>query len=163
MAKAEKPLPVKRLKIKPENQEKYDLAQLLFTRNNMPLNEVAQRVGVQAKTLGIWCKDGMWEDLRRSLLTSKDEQLTMLYDQLDELNKTIKKRPDGQRFAAKGEADTISKLTAAIRSMETETNVGQIIDVAKDLISWIMPNDPAKGRELTKLFDSYIKAKLRRK
>ena len=143
--------------------QKKELAQLLYTRNELTQQQVAERVGVTPKTLGNWVKDGMWDDLKKSLLTTKSEQLHFFYDQLNSLNLLIKSRDENARFADSKEADTLVKLTASIRNMETETNVGQIIEVAQEFIAHLQSEDLALAKVVTRHFDAFIKSKLRRK
>lgn len=163
MAKATSTTPKKRGSVTGTNNDKKELAKLLYTRNNLNQKEIAVRVGVTEKTLGVWIRDGAWEDFRKSLLVTKDEQLSFFYNQLDSLNKAIDARPEGFQFATSKEADVQSKLTASIKRLETETNVGQIIDVAKLFISWLSPNDLVQAKAITKLFDAFIKERLKRK
>lgn len=145
------------------NTDKKELAQLLYTRNDLNQKEVAARVGVTEKTLGNWIKDGLWNDLKKSLLTTKDEQLRHFYDQLSELNTAIKERDPGSRYADSKEADTLVKISAAIRNMETETNVGQIIEVAREFLNWMQADDLELAKTVTRLFDGFVKDKLKRK
>ena len=145
------------------SQEKKDLAKILFTRNNLSQKEIAERVGVTEKTVGKWVKDELWDNLRKSLLVTKDEQLHFFYDQLDSLNKAITARPEGKRYADSKEADVFSKLTCAIKNLEVETGVDQIIDVAKSFINWVREDDLDTAKQVTKLFDVFIKERLKRK
>lgn len=144
-------------------QEKKDLAKLLFTRNNLSQKEIAERVGVDPKTIGKWVKDELWENLRKSLLVTKEEQLRFFYDQLDSLNKAITLRPEGKRYADSKEANTFVMLTTSIRNMETETGVNEIIDVAKAFLNWLRADDLDQAKAITRLFDSFIKERLKRK
>ncbi|WP_262908919.1 terminase gpP N-terminus-related DNA-binding protein [Leeuwenhoekiella parthenopeia] len=65
----------------------------LDTRNKLTDKEIAERVGVRPNTVGNWIKKYGWEKLRKSLLTTRQEQLIGFYDQLEALNNHIKTRP----------------------------------------------------------------------
>lgn len=52
------------------------------------------------------------------------------------------------------------KLTSAIRNMEQEVGIADRIAVLTDVIEWMRPSDLDKAKELTSLFDAYIKDKL---
>ncbi len=54
----------------------------------------------------------------------------------------------------------ISKLTTAIKRLETETNIGETINVSKNLILFIRSIDSAFANELTKYADAFIKQKM---
>ncbi|WP_271783879.1 hypothetical protein [Aquimarina algiphila] len=64
-------------------------AQILYVNERLTKKEVASRVGVTQKTIGGWAEKGNWDNLRKSLLVTKENQLSMLYDQLEWLNTHI--------------------------------------------------------------------------
>lgn len=175
-----------------------DFAKLLFVNDNISQKEIASRLKVSEKTIGKWGKDGNWESLKKSMLVTKDNQLTALYNQLETLTNEIKTRPivydvptfllkpiklkDGfggeslefpkidpkdypvkiGNFANSKDADIISKITGAIKKLETETNIGETVDVAKKLIQFIAHQDVAFANQLTKYCDAYINEQMRK-
>lgn len=142
------------------NVQKKEWAQTLYTQHGFTQKEIAAKVGVAEKTMSKWVNEGTWDKLKKSLLTTKGHQLRMLYDQLDALNTDIASRK--QRYADSKDADTIIKLTAGIRNLETETSVGQIIEVATKFIRHIQSDDLQAAQQVTVLFDTYIKEQLKR-
>ena len=52
-------------------------------------------------------------------------------------------KPEGERFPNAAEADTISKLSNAIKKLETEVGLADIISVFSDLLKWV--DGTAKG------------------
>jgi len=172
-----------------------DYAKRLFLEGNSQ-KEIARRLTRTEKTIGKWKDEGKWDELRKSLLVTKDNQLTSLYNQLDRLNKEIETRPivydvpasvlkpikvkdaDGSErletllynptdFPVKlgntpssKEADIISKLTSSINKLETETSIGEIVDVAKQIIQFTQSVDLEFAKQLTDYFDLFIKQKM---
>lgn len=63
-------------------------------------------------------------------------------------------------FANSKDTDMISKLTTAIKRLETETNIGETISVAKNLILFARSIDPVFAKQLTKICDAFIKQKM---
>jgi transcriptional regulator with XRE-family HTH domain len=131
-----------------------DYAKTLFVNENISQKEIAMRLKVTEKTIGKWVKDGNWETMKKSMLTTKENQLSMLYDQLDFLNNDIKGRVF--KIATPKEADIISKLTAAINRLETETSIGDTVEVAKKIIQFTRTQDIVFAAQLTNYFDAYI-------
>lgn len=146
-----------------KNLDKWELARMLYTNNRLTQKEVALRVGVTEKTLGKWITEGYWEDLQKSLLTTKDEQLRSFYTQLSALNKAISEREEGNRYATSKEADAMCKITAAIANLETETNVGEIMQVSKLLINHIQSEDMKLSKVVARYCDTLIKDRLKRR
>jgi transcriptional regulator with XRE-family HTH domain len=169
-----------------------DYAKMLFVNENLSQKEIAERVGVQEKTIGKWINDGNWQSLKTSMLVTKDAQLVALYGQLAHINHEIETRPvvrDIPQFLlkpmivkdAKGnekielphynpedypikignvatskDADIIAKITTAIKRLETETNIGETVDVCKKLIQFIQSVDIQLAKKVTDYADAYI-------
>lgn len=173
-------------------QVEKDYAKVLFVNDNLTQKEIAERLNVTEKTVGKWVKDGKWETLRTSMLTTKDNQLKSLYEQLERKNHEIATRPvvrdipayilkpiklkdaEGNEYLefpkynpedypikignvpTSADADAIAKITGAIKRLETETSIGETIDVSKKLIQFIQPIDFEFAKKLTSYCDVYI-------
>lgn len=46
-------------------QQQREHARLLYVGERITLKEVAERVGVTEKTVGRWCKEDGWEELKK--------------------------------------------------------------------------------------------------
>ncbi len=136
-------------------QIKENAAYRYITDNTITIRQLAQKVGVTEKTLSNWAKEGKWKEKRISLLTTKSNQLAFLYNQLQNLNKTIAER-DNNNYADTKEANTIIQLTTAIKNLETETSLGDIIQVAKNFTDFVNKTDNELAKEIVKQFDVYI-------
>lgn len=139
--------------------EKRELAEYLYTSGAISTQtELALRVKVSEVTISKWKNKYKWDDKRKSLLVTRGEELRNLYDQLSELNQWIKDREQGQRFATSKEADTLRKLTASIRELETEVSIGQTIDVFIGFNDWLQKVNHDKAKEMIELQDAYVKS-----
>ncbi len=75
-----------------KKQQQNEYAKILFTERGLTQKEIAERVGVTEKTVGNWVKKGDWEKLKKSLLVTKKNQISKLYDQLEWLTNHIANR-----------------------------------------------------------------------
>ncbi len=141
--------------------EKKEWAKLLYTKEHLQQNEVADRVGVSKHTMCIWVKDGGWDKIRQSFIVTKEEQLRRIYMQIDELNSLIMNQPQGKRFANSAQADSLNKLTSAARKLETEASIADIIEVMKRFLNYIKQTDLQKAQEVSKLVDAFVKDTLK--
>lgn len=142
------------------NAQKKEWAKTLYMRENLTQQEIAERVGVSRVTVSNWVRAGKWEEQKAGLTLTRQEQVANLYRQVAEINRAISARAEGERFPNSKEADILGKLSAAIRNMEQETGIADIISVLTDFIEWLRPFDLEKAKELTRLADAYIKDKL---
>ena len=142
------------------NAQKKEWAKTLYLRENLTQQEIADRVGVSRVTVSNWVRAGKWEEQKAGLTLTRQEQVANLYRQVAEINRAISARAEGERFPNSKEADILGKLSAAIRNMEQETGIADIISVLTAFIEWLRPLDLDKAKELTRLADAYIKDKL---
>lgn len=143
-----------------KTQQKKSWAQTLYLKENLTQQEIADRVGVSRVTVSKWIRDGKWEEHKAGLTITREQQIANLYRQVAEINRAIENRPDGERFANAGEADILSKLSSAIRKMETDAGISDIISVLTQFINFIRPADLEKAKDVTRLADAFIRSKL---
>lgn len=141
--------------------QKKDWAKTLYLKENLTQVEIAERVGVSRQTMCRWVDSGKWEMLKTSLTLTREEQIGHLYRQVAEINKAIASRKQGERFATSKEADILGKLASAINRMESEVGIKDIIEAGTKFIEWIRPIDLEKAKEITSLYDGFIKDSLK--
>jgi transposase-like protein len=141
------------------SKEKQEYAYLLYVKNDgLTQEEIARRVGVHPNTISRWKDKNKWDELRESLLTTRQEQLRRLYMQLSELNDHIMAKPEGERFANKSEADAMIQITRSIANLEKDISLGTIIDVFIPFLDFVSSINPAQAKQIVELQDSYIKS-----
>lgn len=141
--------------------QKKEYARMLYLKENLTQQEIGDRVGVTRQTLSRWINTEKWEEMKAGLTLSREQQIANLHRQVMELNKVILARPEGERYASAPEADTLGKLAAAIKKMETDVGIADIVSVGIRFIEWIRPVDLDKAKEVTLLWDKFIKDQLR--
>lgn len=142
------------------NTQKKEWARLIYTTEGLNGKQTAQKVGVSAKTMSQWVTQGKWDDLKASLIISKEQQLRRVYAQINEINNDIETREVGKRYANSKEADTLVKLTSAAKTLETESGLSSVIEAFMGFNDWLRLLDLKKAQEFLKLQDEYIKTKL---
>lgn len=143
-------------------QRKKDYAKLLYTVQGVTVQkELAERVGVSPQSINKWVNEENWEHLRASEIITKEEELKRLYAQVTELNDHVAAREKGHRFANSKEADTLVKLTAAIRQMETDTSTSDTISALTKFIIHVRKEDYKVAMDITTWADQFIKTLVR--
>lgn len=138
-------------------KQKKEYAAILFLKENLTQAEIAEKVGVSRQTINKWVKAEKWEERLAGISMTKEEQIKNLYRQITEINEKIKGREKGERHATTAEADTINKLSAAIKKLEDDLGIADIVGVSIRFLEWVRRVDPSKANELKSLFNSYIK------
>jgi len=141
-------------------KQKREWAEQLITKLGYTQKEAAVKVKVSAVTMNKWYNKFGWDRLKQSFLVTKTAQLSRLYMQMDEMNTAIMKRPEGERFANSKEADSLNKIAATIRLLETDASIAEIVEVGKKLLNFSREHHPTNAIELAQLFDGFIKNEL---
>lgn len=134
-----------------------DYARLLYMSQELTQKEIALRVNVTEKTIGKWVIEGMWETQKISLLTSKKDQLWRLYNILSSLTYKIEETEYGDT----GLADMMIKYTAAIKNLETETNIGQYFETLMSFTGWLSQQDSELAKSIIDYADTFLQEKIR--
>lgn len=95
-------------------EQKKDYAKKLFlTEKGITQKEIAHRTGVTEATVCRWIAAENWETQRVSLLMTKDEQLSMMYQQLNaEKNKEM---PNNRTYLKYYEGETIVVIAKVVK------------------------------------------------
>ena len=142
------------------NAQKKEWAKTLYLKENLTQQEIADRVGVSRVSVSNWVRAGKWEEQKVGLTLTRQEQVANLYRQVAEINKAIQSREEGKRYATPSEADTLGKLAATIKKLESDVGISDIISVGMRFSDWLRPQDPDMTKTFIRLFDQFIKDNL---
>lgn len=117
--------------------DKQYLAKVLFTIQKLDQKLIAKKVGVSEPTMSNWVAKFGWKALRNRLLVGKEEMLNNFYEQLSELNEAIMQKEKGKRYSDTKQADIQIKLTAAIRNLETELAIADIVGAGMKFLKFM--------------------------
>jgi|GEM_PF-5543581 len=154
---------------------KKDYAKMLYTIEGVTVQkELAQRVGVSAQTINSWVNKEHWDMLLGSVILTKEAEhrrlmsrLTFLNDTLDRLERDYKSEETAQDEKDKiinritKIADSISKVGAGIKQMETDTSLSDAINVMKEVITHARSMDYELAKQITLVADDYVKSKMK--
>lgn len=140
-----------------QNIDKKDIAKALFLNGNFTQEEIAEKVGSARQTVARWSREGDWQQLKASITITPAQILAGLNRQIVEINNNINARDEGHRFATVPEADTLAKLASAIKKIEQDVGIADIVNVAIRFTNWLRPLDIDKAKEFNDLLDAFIK------
>lgn len=143
------------------NKQKKEWAGTLYLKENLTQQEIAEKVGVSRITVNKWIKAEMWEQRKAGLTLTREEQISLLYQQVAEINRGIKDREEGKRYATSKEADVLIKLSSAIKKMETESGIADIIGVGMRFIEFLRPVNLELAKDVTRMFDLFVKSSIK--
>lgn len=118
-------------------------------------------MGTTRQTVSRWIKDGGWEQLKASITITPAQILAGLNRQIIEINNNINAREEGKRFATVTEADTLAKLASAIKKIEQDVGIADIVNVGIRFTNWLRQLDLDKAKEYNELLDAFIKDQMK--
>lgn len=143
--------------------DKQYLAKILYTREQLTAKVVAKRVCVSEKTIGAWVEKFGWKNLRNRLLVSKDQVLNNLYEQLEELNNTIRQRNKGARYGNTKEADILIKYTASIRNLETDLAIADLVEAGIRFVKYLQKVGTIEQvMEVSDMWNSFLQLSIKK-
>lgn len=145
--------------IKQERARKKELGKFFFCNSNLSQKEIAAKVGISEVTLSKWVRAENWDKIKASITITKQEQLSRIYDQISAINQKIVELQGGIPTGA--DADVLSKLASVIEKLEKETSITDVVSVSMKFLEWVRKIDTARAKELSSLFDAFIKDLLR--
>lgn len=144
---------------------KRDYARMLYLKDNLTQQEIAERVGTSQQTICKWKADDNWDSLKANFLISRQETLSRTYAQINQIFTELESVSDLGAVVTKSisstKADTLCKLAAAAKGLETELSISVYIDVFIKFGNWLREADFATSKKMVELQDSFIKEQLR--
>lgn len=136
-------------------------AKSLYLTGQYDQKEIAALLEVSEKTISKWKTEDDWESFKTSLLTTRENELRRLYKILKSLNDEIDLCADNGTAINSKQADSVLKLTAAIKNLEVETSIAEKVEVGTDFINLVRKENVELSKEITKWFDVYLKSSIK--
>lgn len=146
------------------NDEKKAYAFILYTKERLEQKICAIRAGVTEKTMSKWVneEEGKWKKARNRLLISKENLLDSLYAQMENLNSVIEDSANGCPDSK--QADAQVKLTAAIRNMENDLAIADLVESGMRFIRHLQKiSTHDKVMEVSELWNDFIQDSITKK
>ena len=139
------------------NINKKDIAKDLYLKGGCTQEEIAAKVGTTRQTVSRWAREGKWEELRASFTISTENILAGMIRQVSEIQNQANARKEGERSFTSKEADTVVKITSAIKKLQNDAGITDIVNVGIKFTNWLRGIDIEKAKEYNELWDLFIK------
>lgn len=139
-----------------KKNDKRNKAKSLYLTGQYDQKEIAELVEVSERSITKWKTEENWEDLKESLLTTRENELRRLYKMLRILNDDIDLKAEMKIPVNSKEADAVLKITAAIKNLELETSIADKVEVGMAFINMVRKENLELSKEITKWFDLFL-------
>lgn len=142
---------------KKEKLDKRNIARTLYLEGDFTQEEIAEKVGTSRQTIIRWAREDCWQELKASLSITPTQLISQMQQQIAEINRSIATREEGARYASPAEADALLKLATAIKKLQDELGISEVISVCMRFLSWLRPLDLQQAKTFSNLMDVFIK------
>ena len=136
-----------------KNDNKRQIARTLFVQGGMTQKEIASKLEVTEQTISRWAKKDHWDELKKNVMSGKQETLRSLYTELQELQTIIE---ENGGVADSKQADIRRKLITDIRQLETRYSVSQTVQIGMDFCEFLKEIDFDLAGKISRYFQSFI-------
>jgi transposase len=136
-----------------KNDNKRQIARTLFVQGGMTQKEIASKLEVTEQTISRWAKKDHWDELKKNLMSGKQEILRSLYTELQKLQTIIE---ENGGVADSKQADIRRKLITDIRQLETRYSVSQTVQVGMDFCEFLKEIDFELAGKISQYFQAFI-------
>ncbi|WP_165026803.1 terminase gpP N-terminus-related DNA-binding protein [Dysgonomonas sp. ZJ279] len=145
----------------PKKNDKKANAKALFMTGNFQQKEIAEVVGVTPKTITEWVRNEKWDLILESQTSTKEKRIARYQKYLNDSYEIIENRPISENIPTNGEIDRINKLESTIKKLQDKASIGEIVTMSREVLNFTRTAfDIDKAKELSAVFDAYIKSKL---
>ena len=141
-------------------QRKKELAQILYVQEKKTQNEIAELLGVSYVTVSKWATKEKWQELRSGVSIAKEQQIMNLYHQINLINEDVMNRPDGERKVTVKEAKIIADLADAVKKLESEIGIAEIVSCGMKFCDFMRTMDAEKAKEVNGYWDAFLRSML---
>ena len=117
-----------------EKEKKRALAKDLYV-SGYSMQDLADKIGVTRQTVGKWCKEDGWQEIRAARNITRAELVNKLLLAIDKLICQVNDSNDPTMIAGLG--DKLSKLSSVIQKLDKQTTVVDTIDVFMAFSKWL--------------------------
>lgn len=136
-----------------KNDNKRQIARTLFVQGGMTQKEIASKLEVTEQTISRWAKKDHWDELKKNVMSGKQEILRSLYTELQKLQTIIEEKGG---VADSKQADIRRKLITDIRQLETRYSVSQTVQIGMDFCEFLKEIDFDLAGKISRHFQSFI-------
>jgi hypothetical protein len=141
-----------------KNEQKQQAKHLYF-QTDMSKTEIAGRLGLNRRTIMLWCQEGNWDRLKQSsrhLPSMVAEKCYYLLDQLASYH--LSEAAVMSTFSSK-DADAINKLASSIKKLKNRNAVNESMEMFNYFLDGINRKDPELAAQVLPYIEEHISSR----
>ena len=139
--------------MKNKQQEK---AKSLYFQTNMTKSQIAEKVGVNRKTVLFWSKQDNWDKLKMSAHNTPSLVAEKCYHLIDQFASALLVNDTGYSSLSLKHAQTIHLLASSIKKLKNRSTVNESMEMFNFFLEGLNRRDPALAEQVAPQIEEYI-------
>ena len=139
-------------------QKEFEKARELYFQTKKTKTQIAAEVGVNRRTVLLWCKQDNWERMRRAEQTMPSLIAEKIYVLLDNYLNDLLRCPDWTHVGSKN-AQTIYYLTSSIKKLKNRYTVNETLETFGTFLDGLRKHKPELAEQLRPEFEEFTAAR----
>jgi transcriptional regulator with XRE-family HTH domain len=135
------------------------LARELYLSTDLTQAQIAERVGINPRTVGLWANAEEWELQKAATNVTPRKTIAGYYMQLENLRKEIDKREEGQRYPNSKESDIIMKISKSIKMLQKSLTLTDYINAFEELTKFGLNIDHDLTKQFVIIMNEFVQTK----
>ncbi len=136
--------------------EQQEQARNLYYETNMSKSEIADKLGVNRRTIMLWCQQGNWEQLRRSARHMPALVAEKCYYLIDQYTTQLLTAGNTITTHSHLHADAINKLASAIKKLKNRSAVNESMEMFNFFLEGLRRRDAVLADKVMPYMEEYI-------
>ncbi|MCF8451061.1 MAG: DUF1804 family protein [Taibaiella sp.] len=139
--------------------QEQDKARNLYLQTNLSKTEIAEKLGVNRRTIYQWSVDGDWDILRTTARNMPTILAQKIYHVIGHLTDKILTRDVAYETITKDEVNMLAKLVTTVNKVKIGSTAGENMETFTYFLEGLKVKDPFLAEELLPHVDDFVTAK----
>lgn len=141
-----------------EKKKAQELLELYYVdRGITNIDELALKVKKTGKTIRKWITELKLDKYKKNIVLTRSEQLRLMLEELEQINASIREKPDGARFADFKLAQVRRQLIKDIKDLETKALVSEHVNSLTVFIDFVKKENTDDALKIGNYANVFIK------
>jgi DNA-binding XRE family transcriptional regulator len=139
--------------------EEQQQAKSLYFDTNLTKSEIAERLGVNRRTIMLWSHQGNWEQLKQSARHLPSMVAEKCYYLIDHLATERLTMGVGKGSVSYKDAETINKLASSIKKLKNRSTSNETMEMFNFFLEYMKKQDEALGAAIRPHMERYMETR----
>jgi DNA-binding XRE family transcriptional regulator len=139
--------------------EQHQQAKDLYFQTNLSKTEIANRIGVNRRTIMLWSHQGNWDRLKKSAQHLPSLVAEKCYYLIDHFTSHLLSTHGSMSSLTNKDAETIYRLASSIKKLKNRSTTNESMEMFNFFLEGLKKKKPEMAEELMPLVEEYMESR----